>query len=114
VGDDWRRAIADGLAKLGLGEPTRLAWRTDSDLAQLAAIRAGLGIGLAQVRLGERMGLVRVLPAIGASLDAWVAMHEDLRRVPACAPCSTPWSQGSGRGAADAMDTAEEPRLRIH
>jgi DNA-binding transcriptional LysR family regulator len=81
VGDDRRRAIADGLARLGLPLPKRLAWRTDADLGQVAAIRAGIGIGLAQVVLADRVGLVRVLPAITAQLDAWVVSHEDLAPV---------------------------------
>jgi DNA-binding transcriptional LysR family regulator len=55
--------------------------RANSDLAQLAAIRAGYGIGFCQVRLAERdADLVRVLPeAFTLTLDSWLAMHEDLR-----------------------------------
>ena len=49
--------------------------RADSDLAQLAAVSAGIGIGICQLPLAT--GLVRVLPTIGVSLDAWVVMHED-------------------------------------
>ncbi|PZU48200.1 MAG: LysR family transcriptional regulator [Sphingomonas sp.] len=57
------------------------AFRTDSDVAQLAAIRAGLGIGVCQVELARRPpGLVRVLPdRFGMELPMWVVMHEDLR-----------------------------------
>jgi DNA-binding transcriptional LysR family regulator len=54
--------------------------RTDSDLAQLAAIRAGCGIGACHVPLGRRAGLVRVLPQLFApKVELWLAMHEDLR-----------------------------------
>ncbi len=54
--------------------------RTDSDLAQLATLRAGCGIGICQVPLGMRSGLERVLPeALLFKLPVWLAMHGDLR-----------------------------------
>jgi DNA-binding transcriptional LysR family regulator len=54
--------------------------RTDSDLAQLASLRAGCGLGLCQVPLGRRYGLERVLPgALRWKLPVWLAMHGDLR-----------------------------------
>ena len=58
-----------------------LAFRTDSDLAQWAAIRSGLGVGLCQVALADKHpNLVRVLPShVAVVMDTWVAMHEDLR-----------------------------------
>jgi len=58
----------------------RFAFRADSDLAQLAAIRAGYGIGLCQVSIARRTpSLVRVLEAdIAPELGLWVVMHEDL------------------------------------
>ncbi len=60
--------------------------RTDSDLAQLAAVRAGHGIGFCQVGVARRdPALVRVLPRrYTLALDTWLAMHEDLRQHPAC------------------------------
>ena len=63
-----------------------LALRTDNDLAQLALIRAGAGIGFCQVALACRTpSLVRVLAdTFTISLDTWVTMHEDLRASPAC------------------------------
>ena len=62
------------------------AWRTDSDLARLALIRCGAGIGVCQVSLARRDdSLVRVLPKLFAmKLPTWVVMHEDLRQVPRC------------------------------
>jgi len=58
------------------------AFRSDSDLAQLAAIRAGLGIGVCQVGIGVREGLVRLVPdAFGFDLETWVVCHEDLRNL---------------------------------
>jgi DNA-binding transcriptional LysR family regulator len=64
----------------------RFALRTDSDVAQLALIRAGAGIGVCQVPLAARApALVRVLPdAFRFRLDTWVTMHEDLRASPRC------------------------------
>jgi DNA-binding transcriptional LysR family regulator len=60
-------------------------FRSDSDVAQMNALRAGLGIG------GMQWGLARhdpelqaVLPqALRFDLDMWLVMHEDLRRLPA-------------------------------
>jgi len=63
-----------------------IALRTDSDVAQLALIRAGAGIGVCQAALARRTpGLVRLLPeAFALPLDTWVTMHEDLRDSPRC------------------------------
>ncbi|HUG21318.1 LysR family transcriptional regulator [Piscinibacter sp.] len=60
--------------------------RTDSDLAQLALIRCGAGIGFCQAPLAKRdPQLVRVLPAqFALQLDTWITMHEDLRHSPRC------------------------------
>jgi DNA-binding transcriptional LysR family regulator len=57
------------------------ALRTDSDLAALAALRAGYGIGITQANLArDDPRLVRLLPdALSVPLDTWVVMHEDLR-----------------------------------
>ena len=62
------------------------ALRSDSDLAQLAAIRAGFGIGVCQAALARRDdSLVRIMPAVFAlRLETWLAMHEDLRDSPRC------------------------------
>jgi len=61
----------------------RFGFRSDNDLAQLAAIRAGLGIGFCQIGLAARdRDLVRVLPdTVAVALDTWVVAHEDLRGV---------------------------------
>lgn len=62
----------------------RLALRTDSDLAGLAALRAGFGLGFCQVGIASRdANLVRLFPEhISLSLDTWLVMHEDLRDSP--------------------------------
>lgn len=63
-----------------------LALRTDSDLASLAMLRAGFGIGFCQIGLARRNpDLVRLFPKrISLKLDTWLAMHEDLRENPSC------------------------------
>ena len=63
-----------------------LALRTDNDLASLAMLRAGFGIGFCQVGLARRNpDLVRLFPRrISLRLDTWLAMHEDLRDNPSC------------------------------
>jgi DNA-binding transcriptional LysR family regulator len=96
-------AALDGHAQIGFDRETpyirqfqsqfpiftrdRFAFRSDSELAQLAAIRAGFGIGLCQLALAARdPPLVRVLPThVAPTMDAWIAMHEDLRSSPRCA-----------------------------
>jgi DNA-binding transcriptional LysR family regulator len=57
------------------------ALRTDNDLAALAAIRAGFGIGFIQHGIARRdADLIPVLPEeIGFTLDMWLALHEVLR-----------------------------------
>ena len=74
-----------GLAGLTLGDrpltPALFTHRTDSDLAQLALLRAGLGIGICQDGVAARdPALLKVLPGlVRITLDAWLVMHEDLR-----------------------------------
>ncbi len=60
------------------------AFRADSDLAQLAAVRAGFGIGLCQApRAGSPHDLVRVLrDEVSINLGIWIVMHEDLKSDP--------------------------------
>lgn len=62
------------------------AFRCDSDLAQLALLRSGAGIGISQVALARRHpDLVRLLPdALSFSLTSWVVMHEGLKSNPRC------------------------------
>jgi DNA-binding transcriptional LysR family regulator len=76
--DSAMRAMAGARALPGR---EAFAFRSDSDLAQLAALRAGFGIGGCQVAIARRdPNLVPVLPGeIGFALEMWLAMHEDLR-----------------------------------
>ncbi|MFZ6681799.1 LysR family transcriptional regulator [Undibacterium sp. Tian12W] len=88
IGFDQENAFLRKLrSKFPTLEPSSFALRTDSDLAQLAAIRAGYGIGVCHSALAARdKDLVRVLKTqFSVNLDIWVAMHEDLRDSPRCA-----------------------------
>lgn len=73
--------------------------RTDNDLAQLAAIRAGCGIGVCQVEIARRdPNLVRVTPDLFSfDLPLWVVMHEDLRSSASCRAVFDALVAGLGR-----------------
>jgi DNA-binding transcriptional LysR family regulator len=60
---------------------TLFALRSDSDVAQLAAVRAAIGIGVCQIGVARRdRNLVPVLHAeLVFPLEMWLAMHGDLR-----------------------------------
>jgi len=56
------------------------AFRCDSDVAQHAALRAGVGLGVCQLALAKRDKLVPVLAGcIGFELGVWLVMHKDLK-----------------------------------
>ncbi|TWB30469.1 LysR family transcriptional regulator [Nitrospirillum bahiense] len=82
IGFDTETAIIRSLRARGryFGRE-HFAFRADSDVAQLAAIRAGFGIGICQVGLGRRdPDLVHLLPGtLGFDLDTWLVMHPDLK-----------------------------------
>jgi DNA-binding transcriptional LysR family regulator len=60
--------------------------RSDSDLAQLSALRAGFGIGMCQVGLARRSAdLVRAMAeSFSFKLEVWIVMHSDLRSSARC------------------------------
>jgi DNA-binding transcriptional LysR family regulator len=64
----------------GLGRKT-YSFFSDSDLAQLAALRAGVGIGGCHKVIAARdKSLEPVLPdAVCLEHEAWIAMHRDMR-----------------------------------
>jgi DNA-binding transcriptional LysR family regulator len=57
------------------------SFRSDSHLAQLAALRAGFGIGISQLGIARRdKNLIPVLHSdLMFPMDMWLAMHRDLR-----------------------------------
>ena len=75
-----------GAQRLGGITRESFAVRCDSDLAQLALVRAGAGIGVCQVPLAQRAPVLERVLADHFSwpLDTWVAMHEDLRHSASC------------------------------
>jgi DNA-binding transcriptional LysR family regulator len=82
IGFDRETASIRALRRLGLRMRREdFAFRADSHLAQLAAIRSGVGIGICQVPLARLdPELVHVLPhEFAMALDMWLAMHQDLR-----------------------------------
>ncbi len=81
ISDDRRDFMRKGFQAAKLKLPKTIVFRTDSDLAQLAAIRAGLGIGICQNRFAAPSNLVRVLPEVSVKLECWIVMHEDLRHM---------------------------------
>lgn len=85
IGPDRSAADLTAITRL-LPDIGRLPFvvRTDSHPAQLAAVRAGLGIGVIQSAIGRMEGeLVQVLPEakVGA-LETWIVTHENLRDIP--------------------------------
>jgi DNA-binding transcriptional LysR family regulator len=57
-------------------------FRSDNDLAQLAALRAGLGVGFCQQPIAARdLRLRHVLPEIEHALEIWLVTHPNLRNV---------------------------------
>lgn len=82
IGFDVDSTSFSAIGETGLGV-TRdtFGFRTDSDPAQLAALRAGVGIAGCQHQIAARDNqLVPILPdKIGFRLEIWLGMHEDLR-----------------------------------
>jgi DNA-binding transcriptional LysR family regulator len=85
--------------------------RTDSDLAQLALIRCGAGIGFCQVPIARRDGgLQRVLAEpYTLQMETWVTMHEDLRHSPRCRVSFDALVEGLQRYLGDAAAPSMPP-----
>lgn len=73
--------LRSATTQLPVWQRDHFSWRCDSDLAQLALLRAGAGIGVCQTAIARRdPNLVRILPSkLTLNLGTWVAMHEGLR-----------------------------------
>ena len=71
----WLREIAGNAAS---------AFRSNNLLAQFAAVRAGIGIGVLSRYMAEADPLLaRVLPGIAVpELDIWLVVHDDVKRNP--------------------------------
>jgi DNA-binding transcriptional LysR family regulator len=82
IGFDRETAALRALRQTGLSFTRDMfALRCDADLAQLAALRAGYGLGVCQLGIARRdSDLMPVLPgAFKFELDMWLVMHKDLR-----------------------------------
>ncbi len=82
IGFDRESAVVHSLRDAGMPLTRDLfALRSDSDLAQLAAIRAGFGIGACQIGIARRDDqLVHLLrESFVFKLGIWIAMHGNLR-----------------------------------
>ncbi|HSZ53427.1 MAG TPA: LysR family transcriptional regulator [Caulobacteraceae bacterium] len=82
IGFDRGQLIPSARAAVNIEiTPELFALRTDSDIAQIAALRAGFGIcGLQEPLAARDPNLVPVLQEqISFPLEVWVVMHEDLR-----------------------------------
>lgn len=81
--DDFSaRSVAAGVLPISRD---LFSFRCDNDIAQLAAIQAGIGIGVIQAAIAKRSpDLVAVMAdEIKFKLDLWLAVHEDQRDQPA-------------------------------
>lgn len=101
-------------ARFPMFDRAMLAFRADSDLAQLGALRAGFGIGVCQVPIAARdPDLVRVLAKqFAPPLETWIAMHEDLRDSPRCAATFKALADGLRRYATPQAAPLPEPAAR--
>ena len=82
IGFDKETAVVQSLRRLGL--PLRremFSLRTDADMAQLAALRAGYGLGVVQYGIARLdPDLVPVLSAaFKFEIEMWLVLHKDLR-----------------------------------
>lgn len=85
IGPDADPAARAGFDVFGeLLGPQHLRLRTDSEAAQIASVRAGLGIGPMQAGVAARDPMLEpVLPdEVSWVHDAWLVVHDDLRRLP--------------------------------
>jgi DNA-binding transcriptional LysR family regulator len=81
VMDDSTDRVSQGLIAAGLPKPRNPILRSDDELAQIAALQAGLGTGFCQIGIAQRLGLTQVLPDIETTLPCYVVMHEDQRQI---------------------------------
>jgi DNA-binding transcriptional LysR family regulator len=76
-------SILRALASRGVSAaPSDFCFRSDSDLAQLAAIRAGIGAGACQIKIADRdPNLMRIAPEQEFALEIWLAVSAGYRSV---------------------------------
>ena len=84
IGFDRTLPFADLLDAVPLPVTRELfAFRCDNDLAQLAALRSGFGIGICQTGIARRDP--DLLPLVGkhfkVDMEIWIVMHNELKRI---------------------------------
>jgi len=81
IGQDRETSFSRFLAGAGFqAGHSDFGFRSDSDIAQLAALRAGLGVGVCQRPLAARdQALRQMLPQFSHSLETWLVTHPNLR-----------------------------------
>jgi len=74
----FRARVTESLPQLAKAD---FSYRTDHQTVMLAAVRAGIGIGICPIAIAKREpGLVPVLPEIiHLDIETWLTMHQDLR-----------------------------------
>ena len=84
IGRDRDPGFYRALKAMGLPvERRHVSVLCDDDGVQLAALRAGAGIGICQAPVAAReTALERILPELRLHIDAWVVTHEDLHGLP--------------------------------
>jgi DNA-binding transcriptional LysR family regulator len=108
IGFDRDEVSARAIASADLPiDRSIFSFRSDSDLAQAAAIRAALGIGVMQDGIARAWPRLRpVLPGLlRFELDVWLALHEDQRGNPAVAAVRA----GLARGLTVWLDKDNNP-----
>jgi DNA-binding transcriptional LysR family regulator len=83
IGQDREATLIRVLANAGFSvSAADFGFRSDSDIAQLAAVRAGLGVGVCQKPLAARDPALRqVLRDFTHGLETWLVTHPNLRSV---------------------------------
>jgi DNA-binding transcriptional LysR family regulator len=81
IGFDRRKPAVAGLPDF---DADLFGWRCDNDLAGLAALRAGFGIGVCQAAIAAREPTLLPLLETSFHIDmtVWLAMHEELKPAP--------------------------------
>ncbi len=81
IGYDKDTLLIRGMAQMGINAaPTDFRFRCDNQIVQLEALRAGLGIGIAQLTVAAQIdGLIRLLPELQIpALPVYVVAHQEL------------------------------------
>jgi len=84
IGFDRTLPFADLLNAVPLPVSRELfAFRCDNDLAQMAALRSGFGIGICQTGIARRDAnlLPLLVKQFKVDMEIWIVMHNDLRRI---------------------------------